>query len=133
MNNVLNLIKKKYCEDFFIRDSKSISLEHVSVNRKGNNVFLVTSPTGNSYYELKKVNLSGLSNNKSLSIPKQYRNDFDVNHSKSMIANWINRHTGLRLIEEDIAYLVPEKDHLCVVIAADSMRFEQASIMLARL
>jgi hypothetical protein len=137
MNKVLALIKKKYCEGLFIKDPRvinEITFQHVSTNAKGNAVFLIQHPGQEAlYYELEKVDLSGFSRMKSLSIPKQYRNDFDVNHSKAMISNWINRHTGHSLVEEDIAYLVPEKEHLCVVIAADSMRFKSTSFQLIRL
>lgn len=137
MNKVESLIKKKYCEDLFLKDQKvikDITFEKVSTNARGNAVFSVKHPGKEPFYwELQKVDLSGFSRMKALSIPKQYRNDFDVKTNKAMIANWINRHTGHGLVEEDIAYLVPDKEYISVVISADSMRFNQTSIQLIRL
>lgn len=137
MNKVLSLIKKKYCEDLMLKDGSviaAVTLQHVGTNSKGNAVFLVNYPGKEPYYyELPKVDLTGFSQIKSLSIPRQYRNDFDVNHSKAMIVNWVNRHTGHRLVEEDIAYLIPEKAHITVVVSPDSMRFKSTSFQLIRL
>lgn len=137
MNKVESLVRKKYCEGLFIKDPKvvaSIDFERVSTNAKGNAVFLVKHPGKEPfYYELTKVDLSGFSKMKALAIPKQYRNDFDIKTNKAMIANWINRHTGHALVEEDIAYLVADKQYISVVISADSMRFNQTSIQLIRL
>lgn len=137
MNKVETLVKKKYCEGLHLKDPKviaAITFEKVSTNAKGNAVFLVKHPGKEPFYwELIKVDLSGFSRAKNLSIPKQYRNDFDVRTNKALIANWISRHTGHALVEEDIAYLVAEKEYISVVIAADSMRFNQTSIQLIRL
>lgn len=137
MNKVEILVRKKYCEGLFIKDPKvinAITFEKVSINAKGNAVFSVRHPGEESfYYEVEKVDLSGFSKMKALSIPKQYRNDFDIKTNKAMIANWINRHTGHALVEEDIAYLIADKQYISVVIAADSMRFNQTSIQLIRL
>lgn len=122
----LSLIKQKYCEDHFIRDNISkVKIELVRTTNKGHGVFVVTVPGKESvHFELPKQDLSGLSDNKTLSIPKQYRNDFDASHNKAMIAEWINRGTGINLLETDIANLTPTKTHLIVGIAADSMRFK---------
>ena len=137
MIKVLSLIKKKWCEDHFIRDKKLIEqiiFTKVSTNAKGNAVFMITQPDSVPiYYELEKIDLSGFSRAKNLSIPKQYRNDFDVMTNKAMIAQWINRYTGHALVEEDISYLVPEKDAIIVVMAPDSMRFKPTSLQLIRL
>lgn len=137
MNKTLALIKKKYVEDAHILDSQEIlntTLERVSVNAKGNHVFLVSKADGDTvYYEYVRVDLSHFDCVASLSIPKQYRNDFDVRTNKAMIAEWITRHIGHHLLDDDIAYLVPEKDTLTVVMAPDSMRFTPTSFRLIRL
>ena len=137
MNKVLALIKKKYCENLRIKNPSeilAISFQLVSKNSKGNSVFLIQHPGKEAFYwELEKVDLSGFSRMQSLAIPKQYRKDFDVTSNKAMIANWLNRHTGHNILEEDIAYLVPEKNYINVVIAADSMRFKFTSLQLIRL
>lgn len=121
----LSLIKQKYCEDHFIREVNKVDFQLVRKNSKGQGVFLVTIPGKQPiHYELPKQDLSGLSEYKTLSIPKQYRNDFDAAHNKVMIAEWVNRGTGLALIDSDIAGLSSSKTHLTVIIAADSMRFK---------
>lgn len=137
INKVLSLIKRKYCEDLFIRpgaEMDAVAFQHVTTNQKGNAVFEVTHPGEPAHYwELVRIDLAYLSDNRALSIPKQYRNDFDVNHCKAMLVNWINRYTGINLLEEDVSYLVPEPGHITVVIAPDSMRFTSTSFKLIRL
>lgn len=137
MNKVLSLIKQRYLEDNHIlgeQEALNTTLTHVSVNAKGNHVFLVSKADGgNVYYEHQRVDLSHLDMVKSMAIPKQYRNDFDVNHNKAMIANWVTRHAGHHLLDDDISYLVSEKDTLTVVLVPDSMRFTPTSFRLIRL
>jgi len=136
MNKAITLIKNKYCQDHRITDKKvikAITFELVNRNKAGNSVFLVTVPGSDPvYYEVPRVDMSGLTRLPLLSIPRTYRNDFDAMNNKAMIADWIQRKTGHDIIDEDIAYLSHDKDHLTVVISPDSMRFKN-SFQLIRL
>jgi len=137
MNKVLALIKQRYLEDNHILDATealNTTFTHTATNAKGNAVFLVSKANGdNVYYEHQRVDLSCLDMVKTLSIPRQYRNDYDVNHNKAMIANWVTRYSGHHVLDEDIAYLVPDKETLTVVLVSDSMRFTPTSFRLIRL
>jgi len=130
----INLVRKRFCEDRMITDESSISITWASYSRATDeHCFLVEHPNGdNDYYIHPKVNLSGLSNLRSLDIPATYRNDFDAQHNKSMIADWVHRITGHHLIDTDISALVREEKTLTVIISPDSMRFAN-SFQLNRL
>lgn len=137
MNKTLALIKQRWLEDNDVRTAHDIlntTLAHVSVNAKGNHMFLVSKVDGdNVYYEHLRIDLGYLDMLRPLGIPKQYRKDFDVNHNKAMIANWVTRYIGHHISDDDIAYLVPEKEFITVVMAPDSMRFTPTSFRLIRL
>lgn len=122
----LSLIKQKYCEDHFYRGNVDlVGFELVKTNNKGQGIFLVSIPGKPSvHYELVKQDLSGYNDNKTLSIPHSDRHQFSAINSKVGIAEWINRGTGIAMIESDIASLSASKTHLTVIIAADSMRFK---------
>lgn len=131
----VSLIKQKWCEDNRIplSERKAIKFSLMSFNRRGNAVFLVSNPkVGSDYFEVVKQDLSGFSDNKTLSIPSAYRNDFDARHNKGFIAEWVNRRMGIGLLDTDITYLVSDKDYLTIIISPDSMRFK-SSFRLIRL
>lgn len=128
------LVRKRFCEDRMISDENSVAITWSSYSRATDeHCFLMEHSDGRSeLYIHPKVNLAGLSALRSLDIPATYRNDFDVQHNKSMIADWVHRITGHHLIDTDISALVREEKTLTVVISPDSMRFAN-SFQLNRL
>lgn len=129
-SKAIPLIKKKYFEDLRITDKTIIAatqFDMVTVNRRGNSVFQVSRPNSEtSYYEVRKVDLSGLDKLKALTIPPRKLTDVDITTNKALMAEWINRCTGHNLQEEDIGRLVVDRDNVLVVISPDSMRFKSS-------
>jgi len=129
-NKAIQLIKKKYFEDLYITDKAIIAatqFDLVTVNRRGNNVFQVSRPgSETSYYEVRKVDLTGLDKLKSLTIPPRKPTDVDITTNKALMAEWIYRCTGHELQEEDIGRLVVDRDNVLVVVSPDSMRFKSS-------
>lgn len=126
----IQLIKKKYFEDKRITDKTLIALTDfvlVSTSRRGNAVFQVMlTGVESSYYEVRKVDLSGLDKLPALTIPPRKPTDVDITTNKPLIADWIYRKTGHELLEEDIGRLVANRDSVLVVISPDSMRFKSS-------
>lgn len=127
----VNLVKRRYCQDRRL-DEKSVSFTHVKRNASGEHVFLVEVNGQNDYYVHPRVDMTGLSSLRTLDIPKEYRNDFDAQHNKAFIAEWIRRQTGHDVMDTDIDVLVATKGKLDVVISPNSMRFKN-SFQLIRL
>ena len=127
----VNLVKRRYCQDRRL-DEKSVSFTHVKRNASGEHVFLVEVNGQNDYYTHPRVDMTGLSSLRTLDIPKEYRNDFDAQHNKAFIAEWIRRQTGHDVMDTDIDVLVATKGKLDVVISPNSMRFKN-SFQLIRL
>jgi len=128
MSKELSLIKRRYCQDNGIKDESTVTLTHFRHDKQtGNHTFLVEIAGADSrHYTLKRVDLSGLTGFRTLDIPKQYRKDFDANHNKAFVADWIHRKTGHEIIETDISCLVSDAGKLLVIIAPNSMRFKNS-------
>lgn len=130
----VSLVKRRFCQDRRIKDEKSVLLTHLHRNLStGEHTFLVEREGhDNAYYTHKKVDLGPLSTLRTLDIPKEYRNDFDAQHNKAFIAEWIRRKTGHDVIDTDISTLLSGKGTLDIIISPDSMRFKN-SFQLIRL
>lgn len=122
----LELVKLKFCEDNRIVDQlDKVAMQQVGMSRRKQAVFIMTVPGRQPFhYEVEKVDLAPMSDIPGMAIPKEYRTRERLLTNKGIIAEWVNRFTGLRMIESDIAYLSPSKTHLNVIVAADSMRFK---------
>lgn len=128
----VNLVKRRYCQDRQLNE-KSVSFTHVSRNAStGEHVFLVEVDGLNAYYVHPRVDMTGLTSLRTLDIPRAYRNDFDAQHNKAFIADWIRRQTGHEVIDTDIGSLAASKGRLDIVMSPDSMRFK-SSFQIIRL
>lgn len=123
-SNTLSLCKKEYCIRNNLRNTAVVDFKFLKLNEKGEGVFSVSVGGSSTEYKvLTKKDLQPLTSFRSLSIK---RNDLDnVNGiSKAILAGWVNSKTGDTLHQSDIDYVVVNKNHISVVMSANSMRFK---------
>ena len=125
-NKVLSLIRKVYCEDRGIVDVESVTLTYYNKDlATGEHLFTVDRKGEDSVlYRHLRADLGGLSKFKTLSIPSKDRHGVNGPNNKEIIANWVFSKTGHVLLDEDIQFLVVERDHVTVMLHPDSMRFK---------
>lgn len=128
MSQELNLVRKAYCHKRGIKELAAAAFVYQRVNRiTGNHIFLASPPGGiPEMYEHVRMDVSVLSAQKSLSIPKDLQSNRDALLSKGHIASWINRRINLDLLAEDISKLVLADKQLTLVTAPNSMRFRNS-------
>jgi hypothetical protein len=131
MSQELRLVRKAFCSKRGLKDLSASAFVYQRVNRiTGNHIFLAAPPDGMpEMYEHPRVDVTALSLQKSLWIPKDMQSSRDVLLSKGHIASWVNRQINLELLPEDISKLVLGDKQITVVTAPNSMRFRNSFIL----
>lgn len=104
-------------------NKRNITLSHKGFNSKGEAVFSVYQfGVFKENHTLVKKDLSCYNDLSILNIPTKISPSIFSNN-KAYVVNWINRQTGLGILENDIDRLVVVKDKVTVIINPSSNRF----------
>lgn len=126
MKQSLNLVRKAFCDKRGIKTLAPSAFVYQRTDRfRGNAIFLASPPGGvPEMYEHPRQDLSGLSLNKALSIPKDMQSSREVILNKDHIASWVNAKVNAQLLPEDIDKVLLDGRKVSVILSPNSMRFK---------